>query len=55
MKKAQSVLRKTNDGQNKQSFKSYFRNNWQLYVMILPAVVYFIIFHYLPMCFRISF
>lgn len=49
MKKAQSVLRKTRDGQNKQSFKSYFRNNWQLYVMILPAVVYFIIFHYLPM------
>ena len=49
MKKAQSVLRKTKDGQNKQSFKSYFRNNWQLYVMILPAVVYFIIFHYLPM------
>src|SRR5690625_7873334 len=23
--------------------------NWQLYIFILPAVLYFIIFHYIPM------
>lgn len=34
---------------NRQSMKSYMKNNWQLYVMILPAVIFFIIFNYLPM------
>lgn len=41
MKSAKAVQRR--------SLKSYFRNNWQLYVMILPAVIYFIVFNYLPM------
>lgn len=30
-------------------FKAYMKNNWQLYVMILPAIVYFFVFNYLPM------
>lgn len=30
-------------------FKSYLKNNWQLYVLILPAVIYFFIFNYLPL------
>lgn len=34
---------------NRQSMKSYMKNNWQLYVMILPAVIFFIVFNYLPM------
>lgn len=49
MKEAKAVRTKKNDVQNRQSFKSYFKNNWQLYVMILPAVIYFLIFNYLPM------
>lgn len=28
---------------------NYLKNNWQLYIMILPAVVFFLVFHYLPM------
>lgn len=32
-----------------QSMKSYLKNNWQLYIMILPAVIFFIVFNYLPM------
>lgn len=46
MRKAKTVRAKTD---NKQSLKSYLKNNWQLYVMILPAVVYFFVFNYLPM------
>ncbi len=34
---------------NRQSMKSYMKNNWQLYVMILPAVIFFLVFSYLPM------
>lgn len=30
-------------------FRKNFVNNWQLYVLILPALLYFIIFHYGPM------
>ena len=30
-------------------FKKYIREYWQLYVLIAPAVVFFIVFHYFPM------
>lgn len=30
-------------------FKLVLRNNWQLYVLILPAVIYVLIFNYFPM------
>jgi len=33
----------------KQSFGQIMRNNWQLYVLVLPAVIYFLIFNYLPL------
>lgn len=29
--------------------KEYWKNNWQLYVLILPAIIYFFVFHYLPL------
>ncbi|MGN0169065.1 MAG: ABC transporter permease [Acetatifactor sp.] len=30
-------------------FLQAMKNNWQLYILILPAVVYFIVFNYLPL------
>lgn len=33
----------------KQSLGVILRNNWQLYVLVLPAILYFIFFHYLPL------
>lgn len=36
-------------GQKRESFGSILRNNWQLYILILPAVIYFIVFNYLPL------
>lgn len=30
-------------------FKKSFRKNWDLYLLISPVVIYFIIFHYIPM------
>lgn len=34
---------------NKKKIKVLIKNNWQLYLMILPLVLYFLIFEYLPM------
>lgn len=31
------------------SLKKVFTNNWRLYVMVLPVIIYFIVFHYIPM------
>ena len=33
----------------KQSLRMVMKNNWQLYVLILPAVIYFFVFNYLPL------
>lgn len=33
----------------KTSFRSIIKKNWQLYVLILPALIYFIVFHYMPL------
>ncbi|MBO6241316.1 MAG: sugar ABC transporter permease [Butyrivibrio sp.] len=30
-------------------FHTYLKNNWQLYVLIAPAVIYFFVFNYLPL------
>lgn len=30
-------------------FKKNFKKNWQLYVLLLPVITFFIIFHYIPM------
>ena len=27
----------------------YLKNNWQLYVFILPAIIYFVVFNYMPL------
>lgn len=34
----------------REKFMLYMRRNWQLYLLLLPVVAYFIIFHYMPMC-----
>lgn len=34
---------------SKKSFTTLLKNNWQLYVLVLPAILYFLIFNYLPM------
>ena len=34
---------------NKKKIGVLIKNNWQLYIMILPLVIYFLIFEYLPM------
>lgn len=33
----------------KKNIKVLIKNNWQLYVLILPAIIYFFVFNYLPM------
>ena len=35
--------------QKKQSIKVMIKNNWQIYVLIFPSVLYFFVFEYLPM------
>ncbi len=35
--------------QRKKKLSLIIKDNWQLYVLILPAVIYFIVFNYLPM------
>nr|WP_308628353.1 ABC transporter permease subunit [uncultured Eisenbergiella sp.] len=30
-------------------FKAVLKNNWQLYLLVLPAVIYFVVFNYLPL------
>lgn len=44
-----SKNQKANVPKKKQSVKTIIRNNWQLYVLVLPAVIYFIFFHYMPL------
>lgn len=39
---------KLSSSRKRKSFKNAFKAYWQLYVLILPAVIYFIVFHYLP-------
>ena len=33
----------------KKSVTTFLKNNWQLYVMLLPAIVYFFVFKYMPL------
>lgn len=33
----------------KRNIKSVLRNNWQLYILVLPAIIYFFIFNYMPL------
>lgn len=35
--------------QKKKSFGSIIKKNWQLYILILPAIIYFFVFNYLPL------
>lgn len=40
------TVRSTQKGEN---IKIYLKNNWQLYVLIAPAIIYFFVFNYLPL------
>ena len=40
---------KTTVPKKKINYAVYFKNNWQLYVLILPAIIYFIVFNYMPL------
>jgi len=42
-------MKKTKQQIKKSSFAVVMKNNWQLYVLILPAVLYFLVFNYLPL------
>lgn len=49
-KKYRSISRtRQNKKKKKQSFLQAVKSSWQLYILILPAVIYFIVFHYLPL------
>lgn len=37
-----AIKRKTN-------WKTYLKNHWQLYVLVLPAIIYFFVFNYMPL------
>ena len=40
---------KTKVPKKKINYAVYFKNNGQLYVLILPAIIYFIVFNYMPL------
>lgn len=40
---------KTKVPKKKINYAVYFKNNWQLYVLILPVIIYFIVFNYMPL------
>ncbi|MGN0745420.1 MAG: ABC transporter permease [Aristaeellaceae bacterium] len=44
---AKNQLSQRNDTLHRVAIR--FRRNWQIYLFILPAMVYFIVFHYFPM------
>lgn len=33
----------------KKSLAAAMRDNWQLYILVLPAIIYFVVFNYLPL------
>ncbi len=39
----------TKQGAKRLSFSENLRRNWQIYALVLPAVLYFLIFHYMPL------
>lgn len=49
--KSRSIVRKGNaiGTRKKIDVKRYMKNNWQLYIFILPAILYFFVFNYLPL------
>ena len=49
MGKAGNKNHKKSVPKKKQSVKVIIKNNWQLYVLVLPAIIYFIFFHYMPL------
>lgn len=42
-------IRKRQSLNNGHSWKIYIRRNYDLFLMVLPGVIYYLIFHYLPM------
>lgn len=48
MKESRKTLKK-GKVKKKINLKTLIRNNWQLYVLVLPAIIYFVVLNYLPM------
>ena len=42
-------VQKTKAIQKKPNIKAMIKNNWQLYLLVLPAIIYFFVFNYLPL------
>lgn len=42
-------VQKKNDVRKKVKLTTLIKNNWQLYVLVLPVIIYFFVFNYLPM------
>ena len=40
---------KTESHEKRLGLKAVLKNNWQLYLLVLPAVIYFVVFNYLPL------
>ncbi|WP_077297885.1 ABC transporter permease [Virgibacillus pantothenticus] len=47
--KSRSFIEKTNFRNKFKNFNKNVKKNWQLYVFLLPALIFFFIFHYIPM------
>lgn len=47
---AKTAKRNTVVGSRKKTnWKTVIKNNWQLYVLVLPAIIYFFVFNYMPL------
>ena len=44
-----AIPKKINVPKRRKNVKTLLKNNWQLYVLILPALLYFFVFNYMPM------
>ena len=44
-----AIPKKINVPKRRKNVKTLLKNNWQLYVLILPALLYFYVFNYMPM------
>lgn len=42
-------LQRLQPAQKKGRFRVSFKNNWQLYILVLPAMIYFFVFNYMPL------
>ena len=46
---SKKIKKNAASSKKKTAFRDYMRNNWQLYVLVAPAIIYFFVFHYMPL------